>query len=362
MIHIAIIGGGPAGLSSAIEAAKNGAAVTLFEKGKIGDNIRCAEGFFDTTNTLGKPSYGVKYKVREIVLRLKLNYSFPCGDKINIWMLDRAQWQIALAKEAENLGVKIVENCLVNKEIFQKIAAQNNYVIDASGAPSITSRIFNFNSYYIQTSAVTAQYRLRGDFDFLMGKLKAGFEEHYLGYYWIFPKSSEEANVGIGFYQSNTLRNKNLNIWSELDRVIEKEGLSSCERLRKSGGLCPVRQVNKLVYQNIILTGDAAGLASPLHAGGIDTACISGKIAAQCILNGRVESYKDDLDKALGKKLSGDRALFEIWSSLKYNDMDKIVGLLNRSAAGWFGFKDLFNGAFSALKNIKALKSLMKHI
>jgi digeranylgeranylglycerophospholipid reductase len=362
MIHIAIIGGGPAGLSSAIEAAKNGAAVTLFEKGKIDDNIRCAEGFFDTTNTLGKPSYGVKYKVREIVLRLKLNYSFPCGDKINIWMLDRAQWQIALAKEAENLGVKIVENCLVNKEIFQKIAAQNNYVIDASGAPSITSRIFNFNSYYIQTSAVTAQYRLRGDFDFLMGKLKAGFEEHYLGYYWIFPKSSEEANVGIGFYQSNTLRNKNLNIWSELDRVIEKEGLSSCERLHKSGGLCPVRQVNKLVYQNIILTGDAAGLASPLHAGGIDTACISGKIAAQCILNGRVESYKDDLDKALGKKLSGDRALFEIWSSLKYNDMDKIVGLLNRSAAGQFGFKDLFNGAFSALKNIKALKSLMKHI
>ena len=108
---------------------------------------------------------------------------------------------------------------------------------------------------------------------------------------------------------------QNLNIWSELTGN-RKGRLSSCERLHKSGRLCPVRQVNKLVYQNIILTGDAAGLASPLHAGGIDTACISGKIAAQCILNGRVESYKDDLDKALGRN-SVETGLFLKFGFLK---------------------------------------------
>lgn len=43
MQSIAIIGGGPAGLTAAIEGAKSGFDVTLYEKYKIGDNIRCAE-------------------------------------------------------------------------------------------------------------------------------------------------------------------------------------------------------------------------------------------------------------------------------------------------------------------------------
>lgn len=44
MAKVLVIGAGPGGLCAAIEAALKGFEVNLFEKGKIGGNIRCAEG------------------------------------------------------------------------------------------------------------------------------------------------------------------------------------------------------------------------------------------------------------------------------------------------------------------------------
>lgn len=57
-MKLLVIGGGPAGLCAAAEAAGRGLDVTLFEKGRIGENIKCAEGFFDTMKLLGEPSAG----------------------------------------------------------------------------------------------------------------------------------------------------------------------------------------------------------------------------------------------------------------------------------------------------------------
>ena len=41
--------------------------------------------------------------------------------------------------------------------------------------------------------------------------------------------------------------------------------------------------LDRLIYDNILLVGDAAGLTSPLHGGGIDMAVISGEEAAKSI-------------------------------------------------------------------------------
>ncbi|PKM83498.1 MAG: NAD(P)/FAD-dependent oxidoreductase, partial [Firmicutes bacterium HGW-Firmicutes-13] len=70
MEKIAVIGGGPAGLSAAIEAVSSGFAVTLFEKKKIGENINCAEGFFDTLKLLGEPEAGVRFRVKNIIVQM----------------------------------------------------------------------------------------------------------------------------------------------------------------------------------------------------------------------------------------------------------------------------------------------------
>lgn len=360
MKKIAVIGGGPAGLIASIEGAKNGADITLYEKYNIGENIRCAEGFFDSLNLLGEPKYGVKFKVDEVVLQLGSSYSFSCNDKINIWILDRTEWQKCLADEARLLGVNIIENTPINKERFLELTDENDYVIDSTGVPSISSLTYGFNKRCINTSAITAQYKLQGDFKWLHKKIKVGFEEHYLGYYWIFPKSENEANVGIGWFIPSISKNNSLNLWTQLDRILEKEGISSYKKVNRIGGLCPVEKLNTLVYKNVLLVGDAAGLASHLHGGGIDTACISGQIAIQSILNDQVDKYEDKINSVLGKKIRADKTVFEWWKSLNYNDFENIINLFIKNTNTNLEFKDLLNGSFSLLKNIKYIKDFAK--
>jgi len=109
MKQIVVIGGGPAGLSAALEGVKNGFEVILYEKNKVGEHIRCAEGFFDTLNMLGEPKHGVKYKVKEILVQLKSCYPFVCDKNLNIWMMDKGEWLKGLADEARGLGVNIID-------------------------------------------------------------------------------------------------------------------------------------------------------------------------------------------------------------------------------------------------------------
>lgn len=326
MQKIAIIGGGPAGLTAAIEGAKNGLNVTLYEKLEIGENIRCAEGFFDTLNMLGKPRYGVRFKVEELELEIKSKYVFPCDDKTNIWMIDRCEWQKGLAEEAIALGVNIIENITITKECFVELVWEYDWIIDSSGVISITSQVYGFHKYYKDTSAVTVQYTLKGDFSEYFGKIRLVLEDPYTGYYWIFPKSKNEANVGLGVFKSTKL-----SLWDKLDRVLEKEGLSSYKITKKMGGLCPTVKLDRLVYDNVLLVGDAAGLVSPLHGGGIDTACISGKMAIQNILHNRVDCYERDLGNVLDRKLKGERELFELLGTLNSGIIDYIIKIVHRS-------------------------------
>lgn len=356
MVRIAVIGGGPAGLMTAIEGAKNGLTVDLYEKHQIGDNIRCAEGFFDTLNMLDEPKYGVRFKVEALELEVKKNYVFPCDEKTNIWMIDRREWQIGLAAEARDLNVQIYENSPVSKEKLKQLMHDYDWVIDCSGVPSVTSKAYEFNSFYKNTSGITVQYTLLGDFSKYYGRIKASFESHYDGYYWVFPKSHNEANVGLIFFSEN-----NLKPWDELERIIEKEGLSAYTKTRKFGGMCPVVRPEHLVYDNILLTGDAAGLVSALHGGGIDNACISGKIAIQCIVENKVHAYESEIERVLGSKLDGEKRLADLVYSLKPGVLDSIAKIMHQTkkSIGDFGF---LNGHPDRFKKFAMIQGLLPKV
>lgn len=359
MRKVAIIGGGPAGLTAAIEGAKKGFQVDLFERYKVGDDIRCAEGFFDTLNLLGEPKYGVRFKVDQLELEIKHSYTFPLDEKVNIWMIDRSEWQRGLAEEAKSLGVNVIENSPISKEKYEEIRKDYDWVIDSTGAPSVTSRVYGFSTFYKENAGITAQYTLHGDFSSWVGRLKAALEDHYDGYYWIFPKSEQEANVGIIFFTEN-----DLNPWQELERILEKEGLSDYERTRKLGGICPVVRPKKLVYDNVLLTGDAAGLVSALHGGGIDCACISGKIAIECMEENKVDEYEKRIDEVLGGRLKGEKRLANLVWKLNRSITDRLVKAVHQSekSLGEYGFLNGNADAFEKLGILKGLiPALLKH-
>lgn len=267
-------------------------------------------------------------------------------------MLDRSEWQKGLADEARALGVDIRENAPINREDFRKITDQYTWIIDSTGVPSITSLAKGFHRYSAGTAAIAAQYRLEGDFKDLFGKLKLGVENHYIGYYWIFPKSRSEANVGI-----ISLHKYNFNLWAELDRILEKKGMSAYKKVKKMGGLCPIAKLDRLTYDNVLLTGDAAGLVSPLHGGGIDTACVSAKIAIQSILNKRIGSYESELNKLLANKLKGETELLEQWKVLNYTDREALIKIICDAKIS-LGALGLLNGKFDVLRKIEYVRNI----
>lgn len=324
MAKLLIIGGGPAGLYAASEAAKLGFDVTLCEKGNIGENIRCAEGFFDTLKLLGKPDFGVLYKVKNLIIKVKSTYKVN-ADQLNLWMIDRATWQKKLADQVKNLGARIWENSPINPKDLVKLKREYDFIIDASGAPSVTSRLYGFAKFYKQNSGKTVQYTMEGDFSHLDYSLKVGLLPDFWGYYWIFPKTERIANVGIGNFDPQ----ENDRLWDRLDKVISDENFKGYKILNKIGGICPTAIPDKLVFDNILLAGDAAGLTSPLHGGGIDMAILSAKEAVKSIASDWA-NYDKNLKGLFDKKLKFERLLVKIWRERNLEEMDKLIANLSK--------------------------------
>ena len=111
------------------------------------------------------------------------------------------------------------------------------------------------------------------------------------GYYWVFPVGERIANVGIGM-PAETLPPVEQHLRDLLLARMEADALPR-DRLagsRISGKIAgwPLATYNpslKLVGDNIILLGDAAGLINPINGEGIQYALLSARWAAPVILN-----------------------------------------------------------------------------
>ncbi|TYP52456.1 FAD-dependent oxidoreductase [Thermosediminibacter litoriperuensis] len=349
MARVLVIGGGPGGLTAAAEAASMGHDVRLLEKGRIGEDIRCAEGFFDVLKKLGKPGAGVRFKVEKLIVRAVATYEIDVED-LNLWMIDRREWQEDLARIAREKGVVIEENSPVSPKDLDGLRMDYDYVIDASGAPPVTSRAYGFADFYKQNCGRTVQYVLEGDFSYLGNNLKVGLLPGLYGYYWIFPKGRQTANVGVGSFGGEPLP-----LWKRLREVLEREGLSAYGITRELGGICPIRMAPRLVYDNILLVGDAAGLTSPLHGGGIDMAVLSGMEAARSLSSGGAD-YEKNLRRLLSPRLTIEAMAAGVWKKHSFEEMDGLIATLVKTGLYRpFLNPNLFN-TFTAVLIAKILK------
>ncbi|MCB0737897.1 MAG: geranylgeranyl reductase family protein [Bacteroidetes bacterium] len=137
-------------------------------------------------------------------------------------------------------------------------------------------------------------------------------KESYPGYFWIFPLSKNEANVGLGMLTSK-VKAKGINLRQLLKEVISnnKELSARFENAELGdikGWSLPLGSTWAPKYKNnVLLTGDAAGLVDPFTGEGIGNAMVSGieaANAAERILQGNsIETASRDYDQILKAKL-----------------------------------------------------------
>jgi digeranylgeranylglycerophospholipid reductase len=318
-VDVLIVGAGPAGTSAARTAAGAGADVLVIERrSRIGEPVRCAEYIPRLlTQTVKIPPKAIVQKIEGMITFL------PGDEEIRKtapgFMLDRAEFDRALARAAENSGAEILMGTRAVSRDGDRIRVKGpsgdgniraKVIIGADGPHSrVGSWIGQKNKRFLWAIQHTVELREPAcDTEVYLGKEYPG------GYGWLFPKGWL-ANVGVGV-QMASIKHAKQALKTLKDRLADRIGrvTDGTTGYIPAGG--PLTSTDK--SERIILVGDAAGHSHPITGGGIPQAVICGAMAgraAAASVRGDTEAFEDyvnqwhrvfgaALDKAAEKRVT----------------------------------------------------------
>ena len=280
---VVIIGGGPAGLNCA-KHLSNKSALILEKEKQLGKKV-CAAGLTKKAiNYLNLPEYIYDVKFKKAIFHTRLITSQTQSNEAFVATIDRiklAKWQAGkigsaeLRINSEVTGITKDYVIINNKEkIFYK------YLVGADGPNSLVRKFLGIKTSKI---GIGIHYLIKTDkYKQIEGYLDSALFNS--GYAWIFP---HKEYVSIGCFANPKVLSadklkKNFQIWLKKNKIDYSKGLFES---------CPINfDYNGYKFGNVFLTGDAAGLASPLTGEGIYQALISGEEVAKCIMSPKYNS------------------------------------------------------------------------
>ncbi len=281
---ILIVGAGPAGSCAAQTAAQTGANVLMIERKRvIGEPVRCAE--FIPKQLLKELDCKRKFIVQHVK---SMKSILPDNTMIETpapgLMINRNIFDQALAQKAKDAGAKIWKEarvlehdnrCVMAMKKNEHIRIKADVIIGADGPHTRVGRwIGSTNRNLIP--AVQARVALIEPTD----STEVYFDKRYFGgYAWLFPKG-DVANVGLGIKQGTNPDDirKLLNYF--LTKLKERNRITG-EATGYNAGWIPAEFPRKIVKDNIMLAGDAAGQTHPITGAGVAQAVICGHMAGE---------------------------------------------------------------------------------
>ena len=228
---------------------------------------------------------------------------------------------------------------------------KSKYIIGADGFNSVVrKKIFKENKDKLQfVFGLEASVITKEEINLKIIRIYLDNEKYTDGYAWIFPKSIHTANVGVGG-KGNLEEKFNNFLKGEIKRDYGK-----CQVLANIKGVtCTQKQGFKFSKLGVMLVGDAAGLNDPIFKAGTSQAIISGKIAAQCILENKVPFYEERIKLmpfCNPKIIKTSQALYSV-DNQTFNELGEIL-----EGKGFFYLKSL-----SGLRKALLKKKLRKNI
>ncbi|MEM7815491.1 MAG: NAD(P)/FAD-dependent oxidoreductase [Candidatus Aenigmatarchaeota archaeon] len=353
---IVIVGGGPAGSSAAMTAARAGLKVLMVEKrAEIGSPKRCGEGLSRSAlERMGLDKDDVW--VRRTILGASA-YA-PNGKKITVdyrgpegWVIERKVFDKWLAKKAVDAGARVLSktdavSLTKNNGKVSGVTLESNgkrwdveakIVIAADGVESKIAREAGIDTTIrLADIASSVQFEMAGvNIDPDRIELYFGNEIAPAGYAWIFPKGEKEANVGVGVRKPWA---KKTALEYLTDFVNSRPGLKDGSIIEVNAGGVPVGGLMEdMVTDNFMVVGDAAHQVNPIHGGGIGESFVAGRIAAQVAIKAirkgdcskkSLSEYNKLWWKERGEKLQRLVKLREVMESLSDEELNWLAGYL----------------------------------
>jgi len=301
---VVVVGSGPAGCVTARFAAENGAKVLIIERrSEVGVPVLCGEGISRKID-----EWDMLEGDRWVAGRMDgARIYSPDGTKVTVsadkagnetgYVIYRDIFDQELARRAVKAGVKIMMNTMAisllkkndkikgvkAKRFDEEFDIEADIVVGADGVESKIGQWAGIKTILNPKDLETcAQYTLTNVdckdayCDFYLGKEIAPG-----GYVWVFPKTKDTANVGIGILASLSEAGMAKKL---LDKFIENDPrFKNSEPIRFLAGAVPVANPVETVRDNLILVGDAARHVDPITGGGLTHCLEGGKIAGEII-------------------------------------------------------------------------------
>jgi len=209
------------------------------------------------------------------------------------------------------------------------------------------------------------------------------------GYGWVFPKSGNRVNIGIGIEKKSLdKRNEKLGKTDSLHSLIDNyvswnkvvKNLKLDETDNNGKGYWQVsvrRQFDSLVYKNYLGAGDAMAMANPISAGGMGPAMIAGVLAGQTAAKAIAANdtsmdvmwrYNVQFNEAYGSKTAALEVLRVYLQSLNNElinyGMEKFLTEKEATALSYGRIPEItiankFQKIVSGISNVNAFKNLL---
>jgi digeranylgeranylglycerophospholipid reductase len=362
-VDVAVVGGGPAGLAAAAEAAKGGLNVVVLERGHaIGEPVRTSGGsFVKPLRALGVPKrcYHPIHRIRVVGPTTEAVKSYRRAVGCVIDVRGTYQW---LAQQAVEAGAELrlkahveaplrsgaegstrpakVRGVAVRDPFRGRYELTSRVVVDASGHTGFLARETGLRPGN-DRSAVGMELELHApayDQDEVVFWL--GDDVAPGGYGWAFPCGDARVRLGVGVVRPDSGAEPRVLLDRLRDEFVRLVGPSSGGGpLELHSGLMPVLRpdATTLVGEGIVVTGDAAGQGSTLLGEGIRYAILAGRGAGRAIVDAGgdysprgLASYPREWRRTSGRNLKISYAVNERICNFSDDDWDRVIRRMDK--------------------------------
>jgi geranylgeranyl reductase family protein len=299
---VAIIGSGPSDASAALKLAENGISAVIIEKETLPRYKTCGGGFvyrgrknmpFDISSVVSKEFNKIEIYFDKSGQHLTAERPEPL-----VTMVMRDEFDNLIVEKAKEKGITLLQNHKLTKISFEENIllhtsegeVYTKFVIAADGALGPTAKLAGWTDTRYMIPALEYEVEVAPeDFERLSKEARFDFDAVPLGYAWSFPKKNH-LSLGVA-----TMRRTKIDLKKYYRDYLKTLGIKEVIKEEFHGFQIPVgARTDGFVRKNIFLVGDAAGFADPITAEGISNAILTGVMAAEAIIEGKLDSKKSE--------------------------------------------------------------------
>jgi len=322
-----VIGGGPAGAATAIQAARGGASVAIFEKASSGRDKVCGDGLTPRAiGALQKLQINLEgiHKInglRMIAGKTRRELEWPSGGSFPsygaVWT--RRELDSHLLETASQSGatifyetevIPVFEGERVTGVTSGTETWDTDLVVAASGAPGKVARMLGTERKSDEPYGIAIRTYVESP----------RHADHYLeaslamrdstgtpipGYGWMFPTGNGTVNLGVGALSTmKGFKKLNLNTLCDLYRDLIADEWEVGPYLEKPRAWRLPMTSQKRHGNGWAAVGDAAGLINPMNGEGIDYSLESGMLISDLFLDDP-QAAPEKYDAIIGERFDG---------------------------------------------------------